>query len=216
MSKTRFSGNFKKFALFTVVMAILLNGLYAQTVFSGGDYWSLDAGLGSTDLLVKGLSCQFVIDPKISLSVPLMAGSKFGINYSTDRILTFEGQAYLRWNFMRKGNPENPVNLFLQGGIGLLTMYRGNENDGVFSDPTRNRGSLMFDAAAGVTIPLASGWHIEPSVRTGYPHIVGFSVTAGRKFALPQKVKYTENRKVPTSNEIIEHIMIASVDSIMF
>jgi outer membrane protein OmpA-like peptidoglycan-associated protein len=216
MSKKRFSGNFKKLALCAVAMAMLLNGLYAQTVFSGGDYWSLDAGLGSADFLVRGLSSQFVIDPKISLSVPLMVGSKFGIDFSTDRILTFEGQAYLRWNFMRKGNPVNPVNFFLQSGIGLLTMYKGNENDGIFSDPTRNRGSLMFDAAAGVTIPLASRWHIEPSIRAGYPHIMGFSVTAGYKFSLPQKTKYTEPKQLPTSNEIIEHILIASVDSILF
>jgi outer membrane protein OmpA-like peptidoglycan-associated protein len=216
MSKKRISGNFKKIALFAVAMAMLLNGLYAQTVFSGGDYWSLDAGLGSADFLVKGLSGQFIIDPKISLSVPLMAGSKFGIDLSTDRILTFEGQVYMRWNFMRQGNPANPVNIFLQSGIGLLSMYRGNGDDRIFGDPARNRGSLMFDAAAGVTIPLASRWHIEPSIRTGYPHIMGFSVTAGYKFPLPQKAKNTEPRQLPTSNEVIEHILIASVDSILF
>jgi outer membrane protein OmpA-like peptidoglycan-associated protein len=186
-------------------------GLYAQAVFPGGEYWSLDAGFGTTDILVKGMSYQFIVDPKLWLSPPLMLGNKFSVNYSTDEILAFEGQVYLRWNFLRWGSPEKPVNAFLQSGIGMLTVYRG--TDSPLSDMAKSRGSLMFDAAAGVTIPLTSRWHIEPSVRAGYPHIAGFGITAGYKFPLPQKAKY---ERLPSSNEIVKHIVIPSVDSIMF
>jgi outer membrane protein OmpA-like peptidoglycan-associated protein len=203
--------NHKKHIILLLTFVVLFKGLYAQTVFPGGEYWSLDAGFGTADILVKGLSYQFIVDPKLSLSPPLMLGNKFCVNYSTDEILAFEGQIYLRWNFLRWGGLEKPVNIFLQGGIGMLAMYRG--TDSPFSDMTKNRGSLMVDAAAGVTIPLTSSWHIEPQVRAGYPHIAGVGITAGYKFPLSRKTKY---EKIPSSSEIIKHIIISSVDSIMF
>jgi len=197
----------EKRIIFLLMFAAFFNGLYAQTEFPGGYYWSLDAGYGTADVLVKGLSNQFIIDPKIWLSPAFMVGNKFGINYSTDKILAFEDQLYLRWNFLRPGPPEKPVNIFLQGGIGMLAMYRG--TDTLFGDAVNNRGSLMFDMAAGVTIPLTSRWHIEPSIRGGYPHIAGISITAGYKFRFPQRIKYG-------NLDIIKRMLVASVDSIMF
>jgi outer membrane protein OmpA-like peptidoglycan-associated protein len=203
--------NHKKHIILLLAFVMLFKGLYAQPVFPGGEYWSLDAGFGTADILVKGLSYQFIVDPKIWLSPPLMLGNKYSVNYSTDEILAFEAQVYLRWNFLRWGGLEKPVNIFLQGGIGMLAMYRG--TDSLFSDMTKNRGSLMFDAAAGVTIPLTSSWHIEPQVRAGYPHIAGLGITAGYKFPMQQK---KNPREFLSSNEIIKRILIASVDSVMF
>jgi len=179
MDKTKKLLKQKGSIILPLVLLMLSGGLHAQTVFQGGDYWSFDAGFGMTDILVKGLSYQFVLDPKISISPPLMAGNRLGVNYSTDKILTFENQIYLRWNFLRFGRPERTVNVFVQGGIGLLASYRG--ENGFFSDLSKRRGSFMVDAAAGVTIPLGSSWHIEPAVRGGYPHIAGASVTIGKK-----------------------------------
>jgi hypothetical protein len=201
----------------------LLSVLHAQTEFPVGDYWSLDAGLGMSSILVEGESFQFIIDPRLWLSPSLMVGSKLGVNYSTDEILTFEGQVYLRWNFLRLGkSPEKKVNVFVQGGLGMLAAYRGTETP--FSDVTMTRGSLMADAAAGITIPLSPRWHIEPAVRGGYPHIAGFGITAGYKFPLPQKTKYRQlppvieyvgvMRSLP--NEIIKRIMITAVEYVLF
>jgi outer membrane protein OmpA-like peptidoglycan-associated protein len=90
----------------------------------------------------------------------------------------------------------------------MLAAYR----DQVFGNMTNNRGSLMFEAAAGVTIPLGSRWHIEPSIRGGYPHIAGFSLTAGYKFPFPKNAK----PRGPSSNDIIKRIHIASFDTILF
>jgi len=212
-----------KAMIFTLLTLTLINGLYAQTELPegdlrltsasgqarwelpGGDYWSLDAGFGMTNILVEGQSFQFILDPKLWLSPLLMAGSKVGVNYSTDKILTFEGQAYLRWNFLRFGPPEKTVNIFAQTGVGLLAAYRGAATP--FSDVTMTRGSLLFDAAAGVTIPLTSRWHIEPVVRGGYPHIAGVGLTAGYKFPLYQQFP---------STAIIKRIMITAVEYILF
>ncbi|MDR0290129.1 MAG: hypothetical protein LBI06_04270, partial [Treponema sp.] len=175
-----------------VLFLVFMGGLYAQTEFPAGDFWSLDAGFGMNDLLVKGKAYQFVLDPKLWLSPPLMVGSKMGVSYSTEAdsrdILTFEGQVYLRWNFLRLGRTERKTNIFVQGGLGLIAAYRGMDNP--LDNVTMTRGSVMADAALGVTIPLSARWHIEPSIRGGYPHIAGFSITAGVKFPLPHKSKY--------------------------
>ena len=218
------------FLLFTFLAFI--SGLYAQVEFPAGDFWSLDAGLGMSDLLVKGLSFQAIVDPKLWLSPPLMVGSKVGVNFSSEKdsrdsnILTFEGQVYMRWNFLRLGRPERTTNIFIQGGLGLIAAYRG--TDRPLDDVTKTRGSLMADAAAGVTIPLSDRWHLEPQIRAGYPHIVGFSLTAGYKFPLPQKTKYQTTENVTTKTEyvevvrtlppeeIIKRITISSVEFILF
>ena len=222
---------FKKAQKITCALAIFLifsSGLSAQTEFPAGDYWSLDAGIGMSDILVQGLSFQGIIEPKLWLSPPLMVGSKIGINYSNEEnshdIFTFEGQVYMRWNFLRLGPVNKKTNIFLQGGLGLIAAYRGEENP--FNEVTMTRGSVLADAAAGVTIPLGTRWHIEPSVRGGYPHLFGAAVTAGYKFPLPQKkiyssvyttkTEYIEVFKMLPSSEIIKRIVISAIEYIIF
>lgn len=220
----------KEKLIFLLIACAVVGGLYAQTDFPGGDFWSLDAGGGMSNLLVEGAAFQVVIDPKLWLSPPLMVGSKLGINYSTDEILTFEGQVYLRWNFIRTGgDPNRLVNFFLQGGLGMVAAYRGDANP--FDNVTRTRGSLMGDAAVGITIPLTDYWHIEPQFRGGYPHVFGVSLTVGRKFRLPEKTRYEfiqgetqietriEYREIVREippNEIIKRVMISTVEYILF
>ena len=76
--------------VFFLAFITLINSLHAQSGFPAGDYWSLDGGVGVSDILVEGASFQAILDPKLWLSPPLMVGSKIGVNYSTDEILTFE------------------------------------------------------------------------------------------------------------------------------
>jgi outer membrane protein OmpA-like peptidoglycan-associated protein len=215
------------FALFLFITV----GVNAQYNYPAGRFWSLDGGIGMSGILVEGSSFQLVIDPKLWLSPSLMVGSRLGVNYSIEteasdlsNILTFEGQVYLRWNFLNLGSQSNPINIFLQGGIGLISAYRGKDNP--FNDVTKTRGSLMFDAALGVTIPLSERWHIEPSVRGGYPHIWGASLTAGYKFPLPRSTvqyrtteddsEYSEIIRTIPPNEIIKRILITSIEFILF
>jgi len=212
----------KTFKLKCVVLLItfilIVCAAHAQSEFPAGNYWSLDAGIGMSDIMVKGSSFQLVIDPKLWLSQQMVVGSKMGINYSNEEdsydILTFEGQVYLRWNFLRLGNKKNPANIFLQGGIGLVSSYRGWEN--VFDDVTRTRGSLLADAALGLTIPLSERWHIEPLIRGGYPHIWGASITAGYKFKLPQSRETVKTITKMEYNEIIKHIKISAIEFVIF
>ena len=221
---------FSKIIFLLVVILLLSNMVFAQTrdEFPLGDFWSLDVGLGMSGILVEGSSFQLVIDPKLWLSPSLMVGSKMGINFSAEEdgnhILTFEGQVYMRWNFLHLGRPENPINVFVQGGLGLLSAYRGTDAN-PFNDVRRTRGSLLFDVGAGVTIPLNNRWHIEPSIRGGFPHLFGASVTVGYKFPLPRAVRYQAVparvefveviRAVPPS-EIVRRVMISAVEFVLF
>ena len=223
----------KRSIFLLLTLLILTGGLYAQIEFPAGDFWSLDGGVGMSDILVNGVSFQGIIEPKLWLSPPIMVGAKVGVNYSAEGddstdglgdILTFEGQAYLRWNFLRLGkNINRKVNIFIQGGLGLLASYRGEDNP--FDDVTKTRGSLLADGAFGVTIPLTDRWHLEPLIRGGYPHILGASITAGYKFHLPEKTKYVEGKtqlavvellRVMPAEEILKRMHIAAVEFILF
>jgi hypothetical protein len=216
-----------KLIFLQITFLTLVNGLHAQMDFPAGDFWALDAGPGISDILVNGQSFQLVIDPKLWLSPPLMVGTKVGINFSAEEnsndILTFEGQVYLRWNFLRLGPVNKKVNVFAQIGLGMLAAYRGWDN--VFDDVTRTRGSLLADGAIGVTIPLTPRWHIEPLVRGGYPHLFGTSITVGYKFPLPEKIKYqsvpgkteyVEVVKTIPPSEIVKLIKINAIEFIIF
>jgi len=202
--------------------------------FPNGNFWSLDWGIGISNILIAGTSFHFVIDPKLWISPPLMVGAKASINYSTDEILTFEGIVYLRWNFLRFRS-DNIFNVFAQFGLGMLTAYRNNtysEDSGVPAQ-RNTRGSILADLALGITIPLTQRWHIEPQARLGiipypfenfktFPHIWGVSVTAGYKFPLPQKTtstsrtEYVEVIRSMPPNEIIKVIRITAIEFILF
>jgi len=218
--------------LLLILFLFFINNLYAQskqknvTEFPSGNYWSLDVGAGMSGILVDGLSFQAVIDPKLWLSPPLMVGSKVALNYSAEtktdanklgNILTIEGQVYMRWNFLRLGKPENVVNIFLQGGVGLIAAYRGESKLLDLTDVTETRGSILADAALGITIPITKRLHIEPQIRGGYPHLWGASLTIGYKFPLPQaRIEYVERiRNIPAS-EIVKIIKINSIEFVLF
>ena len=197
--------------LLLLTFLALGNGLYAQTTTGSISHWSLDGGISSSDILIEGLSFGLILDPRIALSSKIMVGAKNIINFSSNDIVALETQAYLRWNFLGLGNVERPTNLFVQGGAGLLAVYRG-------SDVTYTRGSVLADITGGITIPLNDRWHIEPSVRAGYPFIVGAGLTAGIRFPLKQntRTEFIEVVKRPPSREIVRTIMITLVEYIIF
>ena len=217
----------KKIIFILLLFLLIVCGVFTQTIydFPAGDFWSMDVGLGMSGFMVSGASFQSVIDPKLWLSPKLMIGSKLGVNFSAEEdnrnILAFEGQIYIRWNFLRLGQELNPWNIFVQGGMGLISAYRGTSAN-PFNDVTMTRGSLLFDAAIGLTIPMTDRWHLEPMIRGGYPFIFGGSLTAGYKFPLPQKVttnrriEYVEVIKSIPPEEILRRVMISSVEFVLF
>ena len=217
LPKNRVCHKLKKTVLFFVIFTVLASGVFAQSRFSfpAGDFWSLNMGLGMSNFLVAGSPFEMVIDPKLWLSPALMTGSRVGINYSREHdehdIFTIEGQVYMRWNFLRLGRtPERTSNLFVQGGLGMIAAYRGSNHP--FDDVRRTRGSVLADAAVGVTVPLTNRWNIEPSVRFGYPHIWGFTLTAGYKFPLP---RVTIMQMAPTRVELVEMINTLPVTTVV-
>jgi len=227
-----------------------INGLHAQSevlsanpegvklpiLFPAGDFWALNVGLGMSGIMVDGMSFQLVLDPRLWLSPALMVGAKAGLNYSAENhteqnvlgnIFTLEGQVYLRWNFLRFGRKQL-TNIFLQGGIGLIAAYRGKEQFIDLNDVKQTRGSVLADAALGITIPISPRWNIEPSIRGGYPHIWGVSLTTGYKVPLPHKTTTITNTtteyietvretiKMLPPSELIKIIKITAIEFILF
>ena len=217
----------EKYIIAFFIFFVLTAGLSAQqTLFPNGDFWALDAGVGMGGTLVSGEAFKAVIDPKISLTPALVLGNKWGLVYSLEDdsaatnsdIFTLETQVYLRWNFLRFGNPDNRINVFAQGGIGLMAAYRGVEKP--FDDVTMTRGSFMAEGALGITYPFNERWHIEGQVGGGYPHIWSASVTAGYKFKMPEKTKYYREKpqviKEISTNVIIQRMYVNAIEFILF
>ncbi|MDR2965014.1 MAG: OmpA family protein [Treponema sp.] len=213
----------RKYDFYRVIRSILLvlvvfnitGLLYTQTNLPNTEtpYISLDGGVGSSDVLVDGMSFCILLNPKLSLTPGFMIGSKNILHISTDDIIALEAQVFFRWNFLRLGSSIT-TDIFVQGGVGFLGAFKG-------SDVRDSRASLLADFTAGVTIPLASGWYIEPSIRGGYPFIAGAAITAGYKFPLTKKVEfhgleYSEVIKNLPPNEIIRRIVINQVEYIIF
>jgi len=208
--------SFRKSFLVLFALLVFSGGIYAQEASTGYvPFWALDAGIMTNDALIEGISFGLVVDPRLSVSSRLMVGSKNVINLSTDNLLVLESQAYARWNFFRFGS-KRINNVFLQGGIGLLAAYRG-------SEATQTRGSVLADATLGINIPVSDRWHIEPSIRAGYPFIIGAGLTAGIRF--PMRRQQTEIvrgmepgrviREIPPE-EIIRRVIITQVEYILF
>ena len=210
----------KRLTLVLALMA-LAGGLHAQEQ----RFWSLDFGLASNNILVDGVSFGFVLDPRIGLSPRFMLGNKNQINFSPEgdeiMIVSLETQAYLRWNFFRFGD-EKINTVFLQGGVGLMVAYRGD-------DVQMTRGSVLCDVTLGINIPISDRWHIEPSVRAGYPFIMGASITAGKRFPIRQQAMTRAEyigiiRELPPVEvirelppiEIIKRIIITQVEYVLF
>jgi len=238
LCKEKAGGLKMKCIILLLLFLFFAGGIFAQTGpstdYPNGNFWSFDAGLGASGIAVDGISFQLVIDPKLWLSPALMVGTKAGLNYSAENhtdqnslgnILTIEGQAYIRWNFLRFGRV-NTTNIFLQGGLGLFAAYRGEDQFLDLNDVTQTRGSVLADAALGITIPLSPRWHIEVLGRGGYPHIWGASITTGYKFPLPEKTisrteystrtEYIEVIRSLPPNEIIKVIKISAIEFILF
>ena len=245
MVKTKEKPCILRYAVLLALFFAFSGGLCAQTgtntksqsrakteyEFPAGNYWSFDFGLGMSGIHANGVTPHFVIDPKLWLSPALMVGVKAGIHYSFEKdslvqalgdVLTLEGQVYMRWNFWRFGkNPDKQFDVFLQGGLGLLSAYRGTKNP--FNEVTETRGSVLGELALGITIPLTSRWHLEPQIRGGYPHLWAFTIAAGYKFPLPTATYITEKsteyietvRELPAS-EIVKRITISAVEFVIF
>ena len=183
----------KKHILILLVFTALLHGLYAQTRTEKTEtpYLALDLGGTAGEVMVDGFAGGIVIYPSLRLTPAISIGSKFGASYSSDGIISVEAQGYFRWNFLRfpfNNTDKNTTDIFIQGGIGVIGAVKGKDDDWDGSyDRTNTRSSLLGDVTFGISIPLSSRWHIEPSVRGGYPFKYGFALTLGHRFPLSQK-----------------------------
>jgi hypothetical protein len=215
-----------------LLMMILPAALYAAPPEEGLAFY-LDAGAAVSGSSTDGTAFGIALDPSIALSPAFSMGSKNILSYSAEGVIVLETQAYLRWNFLHTFMEAPPqVKPFVQAGFGLYGALTGPEGSRT-SRRQDSRSSLLFDGTAGVTIPLSNRWHIEPSLRAGFPFIWGAAVTVGYK--IPARladtgVIVTEYVEVPIETivevevpveieipvEVIRRELIARIDYIVF
>ncbi|MCL2276936.1 MAG: OmpA family protein [Treponema sp.] len=227
----------KKYNFALLLFSLLTAVLSAQTGSSSSNlsYWSLNAGVTNSFIDVNGSSFGLIAEPRFDLPYNLMIGSKNGINFSTDKIITLETQIYLRWNFLRvpsgSASPRRSLDFFIQGGAGFIGALNGPDYIPNHNNIIHSRSSLLGDFSLGLTIPLPSMWQIEPSFRGGYPFIWGFALTAGYKFPLGREITRETVREVETIREVeraqevivrteyievINRLMITQIEYILF
>ena len=188
-----------KKTLLLLTFFILTYSLYAQTSFPNWDlsYWTLDAGLETSNVLVDGNNIGLLLVPKLRLTPNAMLGSKIGVNYSFetrgDDIIAIESQVFFRWDILRDGFTKLNMVPFIQGGIGYLGAFRGD-------DVRDTRASVLLDFTAGLTIPINSVWHIEPQIRGGFPFQFGIGITIGRRFPITQRTDTRQESGIPESS----------------
>ena len=202
----------RRIALFVVFFGFL------QSVHAF-PYFAVEAGGGSSNVLVDGMSFSVLLNTKLGLTPAITIGNKNVLHISTDDIIALEAQGFLRWNFLRLalgklGRAGTTTDIFAQAGVGFIGAFKG-------SDVRDSRASLLADGTIGVTIPLSQNWYIEPSVSGGYPFMGAASITAGYKFPLGKKVvihelEYVEVIRALPPSEIIKRIMINQVEYIIF
>jgi len=228
----------KNYNFIQLIFLFFAVSLSAQTNSSAENsaYWSLNGGINNSFIDVNGASFGLIAEPRFDLPYNLMIGSKNGINFSTDKIVSLETQIYLRWNFLRlpfaEQEPKRSLDFFIQGGAGFIGALNGPEYLYDHNNIIHSRSSLLGDFTVGLTIPLPSMWQIEPSFRVGYPFILGFAVTAGYKFPLTRETSREIVREVETIREVervsqevivrteyievVNRLMITQIEYILF
>ena len=89
-------------------------------------------------------------------------------------ITTLEINILLRWNILGSNSSSGP---FIQVGAGpvLFTQY---ENMSIPAD----LGSISAGASFGWRLPYGPNWFIEPTLRIGFPFILGAGISGGYRF----------------------------------
>jgi hypothetical protein len=146
-------------------------GLYAQnTGFSAA------AGGGINGYTTSGITGGPGLNVLYGLSDRFHAGLSTGLSFA-ERVTTWELNAAIRMFFFE--DADSGVSPFAEAGAGisLLSLH--------LTDATHkvNRAALLplFQASLGVRIPLFGSFYIEPSVRGGYPFLLGLSIMIGTK-----------------------------------
>jgi len=140
------------------------SGFYGRQRFAMGA--GMEVNMNSKEDVAMAYGAKAGMDFSIipALSVGLNAG------FSFSEMNVIEPAAMLRWYFMHKYAP-----IFIQADAGVwMGIEQGKDMDIKF----------LGGASAGVRIPMARNFYVEPYARVGYPFMFGGGVMAGLRLPI--------------------------------
>jgi len=176
----------KFFLLFLSLMLFCAAAGFAagEENFESGDFWvcpGVDIALYSSSGISYGggVAIGYGRGSSIGLKITFFPGQKVGdtmfFQDSSDGISVLEINCLLRFYFFGKKAYSGP---FMQINGGPVLFYSPNSEDIL---PAK-AGAFTFGAGFGWRFLLFDRVFIEPSVRAGYPYLVGAGISAGVRF----------------------------------
>jgi hypothetical protein len=125
-----------------------------------------------------GFSLGAALQGEYRIAAQFSGGVRLGILHDMKDVMIVEPAAFGRWYFLDLPFGGDSMKLFAQGEIGAAVFSRGSGSYSAF----------MGALGAGVRLPLGD-WHVEASLRGGYPFMFAGSLTCGYTVRTNEKRK---------------------------
>jgi len=189
-----FPCNSIKYTLTLLILFCFTCPLFALDFWPNGGF----AGIGPeiNGYARSGFSFGGALVIGIDLNDQFSTGLKTAFFNNFDTISAFETALFFRYYLPWLHLPKSTDGPFAQLEAGSVIFFESGYNENLEAFPAFSGG-----LAAGWRFNLAENWYVEPAARIGYPHVWGFSVTAGIRFK-NQKTTIKEQEKETERQEI--------------
>jgi outer membrane protein OmpA-like peptidoglycan-associated protein len=126
----------------------------------------------------------------IDLNDSFSAGLKTGFFDDFDTVSAFETALFFRYYLPWLHLPKSIDGPFAQLEAGNVILLERGYHENLEAFP-----SFIGGLSAGWRFNFGEHWYLEPAVRAGYPHIWGFSITAGIRFKSQRTVVYEQKNE---------------------
>jgi len=133
----------------------------------------------------------------IDLNDTFSAGLKTGFFDNFDTVSALETALFFRYYLPYLHVPKDIDGPFAQLEAGSVVFFERVNNKNTEISP-----SFIGGLSAGWRINLGERWYAEPAVRVGYPHVWGFSVTAGIRFKKEKPIVYEHIKETGKRNSV--------------
>jgi len=166
--------------IFALIILFCLGGGPSHPAFAL-DFWPEGgfAGIGPEINIYSraGLSFGGAFILGIDLNDDFSSGLKIALFDNFDTVGAFETLLFFRYYFPRLHLPKSTDGPFAQIEAGSVILFERGYHKNLEAFPSFSGG-----LSAGWRFNFGEHSYVEPSMRTGYPHIWGLNVTAGIRF----------------------------------
>ena len=158
-----------------VLLFVTVSPLFALDFLPEGGFMSIGPEISGHSR--KSFSFGGDLMLGVDLNKYLTAGFKAAFFDDFDSLSALETLLFYRYYLLWKHLPKSTDGLFVQLEAGSVVYFERGYNENVEIFP-----SFIGGLSAGWRFNPGERWYVESAVRGGYPHIWGFSVTAGIRF----------------------------------